>query len=79
MRITEKDTKFFINLSNDKNKIHFDKKYAKKFFFKEPIAHGINIINFALAEFIKTKKVGQWKREKPDLHKRPTIFIIHKK
>ena len=55
MRITENDTKFFINLSNDKNKIHFDKKYAKKFFFKEPIAHGINIINFALAEFIKTK------------------------
>jgi 16S rRNA (cytidine1402-2'-O)-methyltransferase len=30
-------------------------------------------------EFIKTKSVSQWKFEIPDLHKRPTIFIIHKK
>lgn len=29
-------------------------------------------------EYIKTKTVSQWKFEKPDLHKRPTIFIIHK-
>ena len=29
-------------------------------------------------EFIKTKEVKDWKYEKPDLHKRPAIFIIHK-
>lgn len=29
-------------------------------------------------EYIKTKEVKDWKHEQPDLHKRPTIFIIHK-
>jgi 16S rRNA (cytidine1402-2'-O)-methyltransferase len=29
-------------------------------------------------EYIKTKEVKNWKHEKPDLHKRPAIFIIHK-
>ncbi len=29
-------------------------------------------------EYIKTKKVAAWKKENVDLHKRPTIFIIHK-
>lgn len=29
-------------------------------------------------EYIKTFLVKDWKHQKPDLHKRPTIFIIHK-
>lgn len=29
-------------------------------------------------EYIRTLTVSQWKKENPDLHKRPTIFIIHK-
>ncbi|WP_297333162.1 SAM-dependent methyltransferase [Flavobacterium sp.] len=29
-------------------------------------------------EYIKTKTAAQWKKEKPDLHNRPCIFIIHK-
>jgi len=29
-------------------------------------------------EYIKTKKIAAWKKELIDLHKRPTIFIIHK-
>jgi 16S rRNA (cytidine1402-2'-O)-methyltransferase len=29
-------------------------------------------------EYIRTLTVAQWKNENPDLHKRPTIFIIHK-
>ena len=29
-------------------------------------------------EFIKTQTANQWKKNKVDLHKRPTIFIIHK-
>jgi 16S rRNA (cytidine1402-2'-O)-methyltransferase len=27
-------------------------------------------------EFIKTKTVGDWAKEMPDLHKRPTIFLL---
>ena len=29
-------------------------------------------------EFIKTQTANQWKKNSVDLHKRPTIFIIHK-
>ncbi|OCB78042.1 SAM-dependent methyltransferase [Flavobacterium crassostreae] len=29
-------------------------------------------------EYIKTKRIAAWKKESIDLHKRPTIFIIHK-
>jgi len=29
-------------------------------------------------EYIKTLAIKNWQHEKPDLHKRPTIFIIHK-
>ncbi|MFP5438210.1 MAG: SAM-dependent methyltransferase [Bacteroidia bacterium] len=29
-------------------------------------------------EFIKTKTVAQWKKDKPDLHNRPAIFIVHR-
>ncbi|MBT8255652.1 MAG: SAM-dependent methyltransferase [Bacteroidia bacterium] len=30
------------------------------------------------SEFIRTKTVEEWKKEKVDLNKRPTLFIIHK-
>lgn len=29
-------------------------------------------------EFIKTQTIGQWKQEKIDLHKKPTIFLIYR-
>jgi 16S rRNA (cytidine1402-2'-O)-methyltransferase len=29
-------------------------------------------------EFIKTKSIKDWKKEIPNIHKRPTIFLIHK-
>lgn len=29
-------------------------------------------------EYIKTKTIEEWKKVKVDLHKRPTLFIIHK-
>ena len=29
-------------------------------------------------EFIKTKMLQHWKKNSVDLHKRPTLFIIHK-
>ncbi|OYQ37763.1 SAM-dependent methyltransferase [Flavobacterium cyanobacteriorum] len=30
------------------------------------------------SEYISTKTIAQWKREKTDLHNRPCIFIIHR-
>lgn len=30
----------------------------------------------APTEFIRTKRIGAWKKEIPELHKRPTIFLI---
>ncbi len=56
MKITAKETKEFIFLSKDRNRIHFDKKFASQFFFKEPIVHGINIVIKALLIFFKKKK-----------------------
>ena len=29
-------------------------------------------------EYIKTYTIADWKQKKPDLHKRPAIFIIQK-
>ena len=28
-------------------------------------------------EFINTKPISQWKKDVPDLHKKPTIFLLH--
>ena len=55
MIITDKDTKIFANLSRDRNKIHLDKKFSNNFFFKQPIVHGANLINYAIAKFVKVK------------------------
>lgn len=30
------------------------------------------------SEYIKTKTVNEWKKNMPNLHKRPSIFLIHK-
>jgi 16S rRNA (cytidine1402-2'-O)-methyltransferase len=30
------------------------------------------------SEFIKTKSILEWKKNVPDLHKRPAIFVIGK-
>ncbi|MNY58130.1 hypothetical protein D3C86_1944310 [compost metagenome] len=30
-------------------------------------------------EFLKTKTIAQWKADKPDLHKRPTVFVLYKR
>ncbi|MND58726.1 Ribosomal RNA small subunit methyltransferase I [compost metagenome] len=30
-------------------------------------------------EFLKTKTIAQWKADKPDLHKRPAVFVLYKR
>jgi 16S rRNA (cytidine1402-2'-O)-methyltransferase len=29
-------------------------------------------------ELIQTKSIGDWKKEHPDLHKKPTIFLLYR-
>jgi len=29
-------------------------------------------------EFIRTKSIAEWKKVKPDIHKRPTVFLLYK-
>ena len=43
-------------MSGDNNKIHYDEKYAKKFFFKKPIVHGVNLAVKGIFAFLKKKK-----------------------
>jgi hypothetical protein len=47
-KITYANSKKFSLLSKDKNLIHLNKKFASKFFFKKPIAHGVNVVLLAL-------------------------------
>jgi 16S rRNA (cytidine1402-2'-O)-methyltransferase len=28
-------------------------------------------------EFIKTRSAAEWKKDKPDIHKRPAIFLLY--
>lgn len=56
MKINSKQTKLFSKVSGDTNQIHLDKKFASKFFVKEPIVHGVYLAIFALSEFLKRKK-----------------------
>ncbi len=52
-RIDIKDNLKFAKISGDYNKIHIEKKYAKNFFFKYCVAHGVNIVALSLSRFLK--------------------------
>ena len=47
------DSLKFAKISGDYNKIHIDEKFAKKFFFKYCVAHGVNILVLGLSKFLK--------------------------
>ena len=51
MKINKKNTLNFKKYSKDNNKIHYNNNYASKFFFKEPIVHGVNAVLLALSYF----------------------------
>ena len=56
MRINFKQSKTFSLASKDSNKIHLNKLFASKYFVKEPIVHGVNLVIIALSEFLKKQK-----------------------
>lgn len=35
-----------------------------------------SMVSHATLEFIQTKTIGAWKKDKPDLHKKPTVFLM---
>jgi len=57
IKISEKRVKIFCNLTNDKNPIHIDKKYASKKKFKGVIVPGILIIS-EINKIISRKYTG---------------------
>ena len=55
--ITKADIETFMNLSGDRNPIHHEIEFAKRTFFKRPIAHGL--IAASLISAGLTKLMGQ--------------------
>ena len=56
-----------------------DKMFADLKSTLTPTAKVCSACNITLAdEYIRTLEIKDWKKENPELHKKPTIFIIHK-
>jgi hypothetical protein len=55
-KITYENSKKFSFLSKDENLIHLNKEFASKFFFKKPIAHGVNVVLIALKQYLNLQK-----------------------
>lgn len=83
----KKAIKYLEKLSKEKNQsqIFIETPYRNDKMFtdiKSTLTPGAKLCiacNITLAdEYIRTLEIKDWKNEKPDLHKKPTIFIIHK-
>ncbi|MFD1294480.1 SAM-dependent methyltransferase [Lutibacter holmesii] len=70
----KKQSQIFIETPYRNEKMFTDLKSALAPSTKLCIACDITLQN----EYIKTLEIKDWKKERPDLHKRPTIFVIHK-
>lgn len=79
--------KNFEKLSNDKNQsqIFIETPYRNNKLVEDllqtllPNTHLCIATDITLpTEYIKTLRVADWKKQKIDLHNRPTIFIVHK-
>lgn len=57
MKINLKKTIQFKNLSKDLNLIHFNKNFSSKYYFREPIVHGVNVCLAALSGYLKKKDI----------------------
>ena len=70
----KKQSQIFIETPYRNEKMFADLKSTLTPSAKLCIACDITLQN----EYIKTLEIKDWKHEHPDLHKRPTIFVIHK-
>ena len=79
--------KNYEKLSNDKNQsqLFIETPYRNNKLIEDllqtlhPNTHLCIAADLTLpTEYIKTMRVGDWKKAKIDLHNRPTIFIVHK-
>ena len=62
MKINLKANSNFSKLSKDKNKIHINEKFTKKFFIKRTISHGANLVLKMLNFYLKKNKNKQFKK-----------------
>jgi 16S rRNA (cytidine1402-2'-O)-methyltransferase len=72
--------------NENQTQIYIETPYRNSHLFDsliEALNHGIKLCIAAdislETEFIKTKLIKQWKLQKPDLNKRPAIFLFHAK
>ncbi|SNR51789.1 16S rRNA (cytidine1402-2'-O)-methyltransferase [Lutibacter agarilyticus] len=70
----KKQSQIFIETPYRNEKMFADLKNALSSSTKLCIACDITLKD----EYIKTLTIKEWDKEHPDLHKRPTIFVIHK-
>ncbi len=70
----KKQSQIFIETPYRNEKMFTDLKQALTPTAKLCIACNITLPD----EYIKTYEIKEWKSKSPDLHKKPTIFIIHK-
>ena len=62
MKINLKANSNFSKLSKDKNKIHINENFTKKFFIKRTISHGANLVLKMLNFYLKKNKNKQFKK-----------------
>ena len=70
-------------LKNNQTQLFIETPYRNNHVIDDVLNNCSNETNFCIAcdltldsEFIKTQSVSDWKKEKPDIHKRPALFII---
>jgi 16S rRNA (cytidine1402-2'-O)-methyltransferase len=73
-----------ISLKNNSTKIFIETPYRNNPLLesllqqcndKTRLCIGVNITG--KDEIIQTKKISDWKKNKPELHKKPVIFLLH--
>jgi len=72
-------------LKNNQTQLFIETPYRNNHLIEDVCSHLHPETLFCIAcdltlpgEFIKTQAVGEWKKRKPDIHKRPAVFLIGK-
>ncbi len=72
-------------LQNDQTQIFMETPYRNNALLSDLLAHCNDAMLLSVAsniscgdEFIKTLSIKQWKKQTPDLHKKPSVFLLYK-